>query len=285
MSSRRVVSTTDHTTGREGLRYVYAVLSRRAGGVSVGINLNPNRACNFRCAYCQVEGLTRGAGPDIDLPLLEQELGTLLDDIDGGGWLDEHTPGGAHALASVAFSGDGEPTTSPVFAQAVDVVGRALRRRDTGADVELVVISNGSLAAREPVQRGLNRLAELGGEVWFKLDRGRDDDIKRVNDTALGIERTLDNLRACAAACPTKIQTCMFAFDGAPPADDEVDAWLSALARARDFEVPPRGVLLYGIERPSHQPEAPRLSKLSSDWLNALGERVRATGLPCEVSA
>ena len=35
--------------------YVYPVLSRRAGGISIGINLNRNQFCNFRCIYCQVE--------------------------------------------------------------------------------------------------------------------------------------------------------------------------------------------------------------------------------------
>jgi wyosine [tRNA(Phe)-imidazoG37] synthetase (radical SAM superfamily) len=285
MSQPRVVSTTDHATDRDGLRYVYAVLSRRAGGVSVGINLNPNRACNFRCAYCQVEGLVRGGAPEIDLDRLERELVGLLDDIEHGHWLDEHAPASAHKLASVAFSGDGEPTTSPQFVEAVETVGRVLRDRGDLANVELVLITNGSLATREPVQEGLRRLAELGGQVWFKLDRGRDEDIERVNDNVLGVERALTSLRACAAVVPTKIQTCMFAWDGEPPADDEVDAWLDALKRAQQFDPPVQGVLLYGLARPSHQPEAPRLSKVEPEWLERLGERVRALGLGCDVSA
>ena len=35
--------------------YVYAVVSRRSHGVSVGINLNPGKECNFDCIYCQVD--------------------------------------------------------------------------------------------------------------------------------------------------------------------------------------------------------------------------------------
>ena len=35
-------------------RFVYPVLSRRAGGISIGVNLSPSKACNFNCVYCQV---------------------------------------------------------------------------------------------------------------------------------------------------------------------------------------------------------------------------------------
>ena len=49
------------------MTYVYPVVSRRAGGVSIGINLNPNNACNWRCVYCQVPDLKRGAAPAIEL--------------------------------------------------------------------------------------------------------------------------------------------------------------------------------------------------------------------------
>ncbi|MDX9945398.1 MAG: radical SAM protein, partial [Azonexus sp.] len=39
-----MLRTDDHSRDSAGLRYVYPVISRRAGGVSVGINLNPNNA-------------------------------------------------------------------------------------------------------------------------------------------------------------------------------------------------------------------------------------------------
>ncbi len=58
----------DHSRDSAGLIYVYPVISRRAGGISVGINLNVNNACNWRCIYCQVPGLSRGAPPPVDLP-------------------------------------------------------------------------------------------------------------------------------------------------------------------------------------------------------------------------
>ena len=80
MADREQLSVIDHRRDRAARRYVYPVVSRRAGGVSVGVNLSPNHACNWRCRYCQVPELVRGAGPAIDLELLAGELGSMLDD-------------------------------------------------------------------------------------------------------------------------------------------------------------------------------------------------------------
>src|SRR5438445_111855 len=50
--------------------YVYPVLSRRARGVSIGINLNPDKICNWDCVYCQVDRTTPAAIPQVDEPRL-----------------------------------------------------------------------------------------------------------------------------------------------------------------------------------------------------------------------
>ncbi len=70
-SSQQMLSVSDHNRSFISMTYVYPVVSRRAGGVSVGINLNPNNACNWHCAYCQVPDLVRGAAPEIDLEQVE----------------------------------------------------------------------------------------------------------------------------------------------------------------------------------------------------------------------
>ena len=33
-------------------RFVYAVISSRAHGLSLGVNLNPDKLCNYDCLYC-----------------------------------------------------------------------------------------------------------------------------------------------------------------------------------------------------------------------------------------
>src|SRR5512143_10825 len=136
------LNTTDHSRDSAGLRYVYPVVSRRAGGVSIGINLNPNDACNWRCIYCQVPGLTRGNAPPIDVPRLESELRGLLTDIVRGDFMTREVPPEARRLNDIAFSGNGEPTSSPQLGEALEAVARV--RAELAPDVSTVLITNGS---------------------------------------------------------------------------------------------------------------------------------------------
>ena len=83
------LTTTDHSRDIAGLKYIYPVISRRAGGLSIGINFNTNNACNWRCVYCQVPGLVRGAAPEADLGLLENELKFFLDNVLNGDFFNQ----------------------------------------------------------------------------------------------------------------------------------------------------------------------------------------------------
>ncbi|HWP66446.1 MAG TPA: radical SAM protein [Candidatus Limnocylindria bacterium] len=277
------LTTADHRRNRLGLTYVYPVVSRRSGGLSVGVNLNPNHACNWRCIYCQVPGLVRGTAPPIDLVLLERELAGLLEDALRGDYLARNVPADMRRLADIALSGDGEPTSAREFDRVVEVIGRVRRTAGVPAGVKTVLITNGSLVQRPEVRSGLRTLATLEGEVWFKLDRATAEGIRAVNDVSLTPEAVRRNLETAARLCPTRVQTCVFALDGAPPSDDEVEAYLAMLRGALHDGVPLRGVFLYGLARPSMQPEAPRLSAVPADWLDAFAERVRVLGLPVTV--
>ena len=106
------LSFTDHNRPFFGLETVYPVVSRRAGGVSVGINLNQNNACNWACEYCQVPGLVRGKAAPTDLNQLERELNFLLDAVTQETFLETYVPVELRHLKDIAFSGNGEPTSS-----------------------------------------------------------------------------------------------------------------------------------------------------------------------------
>ncbi|MSR62339.1 MAG: radical SAM protein [Planctomycetes bacterium] len=261
------------------MRYVYPVVSRRAQGVSVGVNLNQNNACNWRCVYCQVPELTRGKAPEIELAVLEHELRGLLGEIARGGWLERHAPEGARRLNDVAFSGNGEPTSSPQFAPAVELVRRLLAELELLGHVKVVLITNGSLIHAAAVQRGLRTLASAGGEVWFKLDSATDEGMQAINDVTPGLARVRANLRMACALAPTWIQTCVFARRGVPPSALERTAMLELLRAELREGLRPRGVLLYGLARPSHQPEAPELTRLPPEWLEDFARELRALGL------
>ena len=274
----------NHDRDAMQMTYVYPVVSRRAGGVSIGINLNPNNACNWRCIYCQVPDLKRGAAPPIDLKQLEAELMALLTDILHGDFMQARVAEGVRRLNDIALSGNGEPTSAKEFPEVIRLIGRVMKRFDLVGKIKLVLITNGSLISREPVQLGLKRLAKLGGEVWFKLDSAAPEGMARINNTRQSLKKTAEHLTLAASLCPSWVQTCMFALDGTPPSPVEQQAYLDFLSGLLTQGVELQGVLLYGIARESHQPEAPRLSALPQAWLEDLGRRIEQLGLVVRIT-
>lgn len=281
MNSLSRLDISDHSRDIAGMTYVYPVVSRRAGGVSIGINLNPNNACNWRCIYCQVPGLVRGAAPAVDLALLECELRQMLDDILHGDFMQRRVAEGARQLEDIAFSGNGEPTSSAEFAHAVALAEQALRDFGLLGRIKLRLITNGSLLEKPGVLDGIAHLGRCNGETWFKVDAATAGGIARINDVRLNPQGVLERLQLCARHCPTWVQTCVFALDGQPPQEHEIRAYLDLLQQAAGDIA---GVHLYGLARPSMQPEAPRLSRLPEAWMNALADRARQLGLTVHVS-
>ncbi len=274
----------NHNRDTAGMTYVYPVVSRRAGGVSVGVNLNPNNACNWACVYCQVPDLVRGTAPDIDLAQLEAELRSLLTDILHGDFMATRVPEEVRRLNDIALSGNGEPTSAKVFPQVIELIGRVMSDFDLRGKIKLVLITNGSLIDRPRVQEGLKKMAALNSEVWFKFDRATASGMRAINQTRISPDKQFERLAIAASLCPTWLQTCVLAVDGAAPSEAEQNAYLATVARIRMQQIPVKGVLLYGLARPSMQPQASRLSALPIEWLNAFAKKIRAAGLPVKVS-
>ncbi len=288
-----MLTPTDHRRDSAGLTYVYPVISRRSGGLSIGVNLNPNNACNWRCIYCQVLNLQRGSAPPTDVALLGRELrGFLAGVLHGDFYRRFDVPPEQRVIRDIAISGNGEPTSSAEFDRVVELIGKISGEYALDAHpfprgegkFKLVLITNGSLIRREVVRKGLSSWGALGGEVWFKLDSATEAGALRINGVHISRESVLRNLEAAAGLCPTWLQTCLFAFDGEPPSKEEREAYLDFLTEALGRGITLRGVLLYGLARPSMQPEAPRLSALSSEWMEEFAEDIRKRGVAARVS-
>jgi len=281
----KTLSTTDHDRESAALHYVYPVVSRRAGGVSVGINLNPNNACNWRCIYCQVPDLTRGSAPMIDLALLEDELRGFLKELLHGDFMQKRVPEGARRINDIALSGNGESTSSAEFSHVIELITRIRQEIDLPGTVKTVLITNGSLLHRSDVQHGLRNMAKIDGEVWFKLDRASEQGMQLVNDTKSSMKKVRDNLIVSILSCPTWLQTCWFALDDVSPSRQDEDDYLGFVSALLSDGHKLQGVLLYTLARPSLQPEAPRLSALSTTQLQAFAERIEKLGIPCKINA
>jgi wyosine [tRNA(Phe)-imidazoG37] synthetase (radical SAM superfamily) len=226
-----------------------------------------------------VPDLVRGTAPPIDLALLEKELTGFLHELQHGDFM-QRVPPEARRINDIALSGNGEPTSAQEFAEIIEVIATL-----KPAALKLVLITNGSLMQRENVQQGLRHMAQLNGEVWFKLDRASAEGMQLINDTKMTMDKVRQNLTSAIACCPnTWLQTCWFALDGIAPGKQDEDDYLDFLSRMLHDGTKPQGVLLYGLARPSLQPEAPRLSALPQERLEAFAARIRALGLTVRAS-
>jgi wyosine [tRNA(Phe)-imidazoG37] synthetase (radical SAM superfamily) len=278
------LTTTNHNRDIAGLKYVYPVLSRRAGGLSIGINFNINNACNWRCIYCQVPDLKIGAAPDLDFQLLEDELRFFLDDVLHGDFYQRfQVDEDKQAIKDIAISGNGEPTGLKDFDKAVALIGKVATEVGVLPKSNFVLITNGSLVHRPSVQSGLKTLKAYGGEVWFKLDSATEQGRALINNAGQSCRASVDNLLLCTQLCPTKLQTCLLDYDKRGLSLEEKNAYLELLRRTKATGCELECVMLYTIARPSLQPESFRLEKLSVEMLNSFADEIRLLGFEVSV--
>ncbi|MGR9046348.1 MAG: radical SAM protein [Gammaproteobacteria bacterium] len=279
-----VLTASDHDRTVAGLKYIYPVLSRRAGGLSIGVNFNVNNACNWRCIYCQVPELKLGAPPEMDFALLERELRILLSDVLVGGFYDRfHVEKNNRVIKDIAISGNGEPTSLKDFDRAVGLIGRVATELGVLPSSHFVLITNGSLMHQPRVRAGLSELKRFGGEVWFKFDSATERGRKRLNHAVQPLEQAKDNLVLSAGLCPTKIQTCLVDYRGEGLSEIEEAAYLRFLIDLKR-RAPVDTVMLYTIARPSCQPEAESLRPLPVETMMRLADDIRMIGFEVSVS-
>jgi len=213
-------------------RFVYAVVSRRSGGVSVGLNLSPGKSCNFNCVYCQVE---RGApllSAGVDLDRLAAELDNILQsEKDGSLYMNDPFDAllpAERGLRDIAFSGDGEPTAYSRFEEAARVAAEARRVHGLQSS-KLVLITNAAYLDEPGVSAALRILDENNGEIWAKLDAGTEECFREVNRSAIPLSKILENIQEAARVRPLVIQSLWMRIRGGLPAESELAAWRGRL--------------------------------------------------------
>ena len=279
--SKQYLSIHDHSRELSGLKYIYSVVSRRAGGLSIGINLNVNNACNWQCIYCEIPNLTRGSPPPIELDVLENELRLFLHDIIHGDYMERNVAIEDRHLKDIAFSGNGEPTSAAEFPQVILIVKKILQEFDLLHKIKIRLITNGSLMHEASVLKSIEMLEEINGEVWFKVDAATEETIKTVNQVNLKPNQILERLLNTANICPTFVQTCIFMIDGKSPDEKNIDAYIELINKAKKNI---KGVHLYGLARPSLQPRAKHLGRISEEELQNIAKKLLDLNIPTTVS-
>ncbi|HEY4311246.1 MAG TPA: radical SAM protein [Pirellulales bacterium] len=270
----------EHPRSFETNRFVYPVVSRRSGGVSIGVNLNPDKVCNFDCIYCQVDRVSTSETKFVGREQLLAELDHMLSLVTTGE-LFAHprfrdTPVTLRRLNDIAFSGDGEPTTYRDFDEIVSACADVKRRHALDA-VKMVLITNASMFHRPAVERGLAILDANQGEIWAKLEAGTDEYYYLIERTTIPFRRILDNISAAARVRPLVIQSLFMRVAGSPPSPAELSAFCDRLNEITAAGGKLSLVQIYTVAR---RPAESNVTPLSNADVDEIVELVRSkTGL------
>ncbi len=264
-------------------RYVYWVISQRAGGMSIGVNMNPNQLCNFDCLYCEVDRSKRHRiSAQINLDVMFEELQRTLHLVNTRALRElgcQDVPPELLELKGVALSGDGEPTLCPNFSSVVEVIVN-LRNLEIFPWFKIVLITNASGLHVPEVTAGLARM-DRKDEVWAKLDAGTQDYMDIVNQPEVGLDFTLHNILHVAKQRPVVIQSLFAEINGTPPPDKEIEHYAQRLLALKQAGADIPLVQIYSAHRPAIKGE---VAHLPLRMLSAIAKRVReVTGLRTEV--
>jgi wyosine [tRNA(Phe)-imidazoG37] synthetase (radical SAM superfamily) len=231
-------------------QFVYLVISPRAKGLSIGINLNPIVTCNFRCLYCEIDRSQPGHASQFDVNRMAAELQQTLKMADAG-WVRSlprysNVPADLLQVRHVTFSGDGEPTLTARFAEAVEAVAHI---RAVGRFFKMVLVTNSTALDNPRVHEGL-RFFTREDEIWAKLDGGTEEYIKKINGATVSLGKVLENILLIARRRPVVIQSLFPAIHGEPPPDSEIEEYAQRLKELKQNGAEISLVQIYSATRP-----------------------------------
>ncbi|SPE51111.1 Radical SAM domain protein [Verrucomicrobia bacterium] len=264
-------------------RFVYLVVSQRARGLSIGINMNPDKHCNFDCVYCEVNRAEVAPDSGIDLPTMAAELEALLHKVQANQIRElpgfSHLPEELLELKEVALSGDGEPTLSAQFKEIVGEVVE-LRRHEAVPFFKIVLITNTTGLPLQDVRKGL-RLLTSGDEIWVKLEAGTQKYMDKVNVPDITLRKVMANILSVARERPVVVQSLFPLISGEEPSEQEIEKYVHRLQELKAAGAQIAAVQVYSAHRPPHLPNCSHLPLAS---LSRIARRIRtATGLKAEV--
>ena len=265
--------------------YVYPVISRRSKGLSIGVNLNPDKACNFDCVYCCVDRSDRAGEPKrstVEMPVLRDELDAMLQIAISGELFQQppfdSVPRELRRINDVAFSGDGEPTSFKGFGDACALAAELLKRHQL-PDVKIIVITNATLLHRPKVAEALKFLDDHNGEIWAKLDAGTQEYYALVERTSIPLSRVLDNIAEAGRVRPIVIQSLFMNINGEPPSSAEIAAYVQ---RLRDLLAGGCRIKLVQVYTVARGPAESFVTPLPAPALDAIADQVKSADLPVE---
>jgi histidinol dehydrogenase len=270
----------DHSGGgRRSAGILYPVISRRAGGLSLGVNLlSDGKRCSFDCPYCEVFAPSwDGRSDSFDASRLERGLLSFAEAE--GPRLFPSEP-----LRDISFSGDGEPSLSPHLDEALAIVAAARRRHPYFASASLVLITNSTGFLDSGVSALLRRfVSEEGLSIWAKLDAGTEAWYRRMNRSSVPFASLVSGLESFAQGSPVTLQTMACRLGGELPPEAEMLAYAALVSRLSGSGARIREIQLYTQARPSPEGITAPLADAELLGLSSLLRSHLIPGLPLRV--
>jgi wyosine [tRNA(Phe)-imidazoG37] synthetase (radical SAM superfamily) len=274
----------DHSRHYNDFIFVYPVISRRSGGLSLGVNLNPDKICNFNCVYCEVDHRVPIRATQVDVARMSEELSALIQRVRDGRLAAEarFRDSSARVIKDIAFSGDGEPTMAPNFSACAQAVA-AIKQAAGLTDTKMVLITNAAGLDKTDVRAGLAIMDANQGEIWGKLDAGTEAYYRQADRSFIRFDRILANLLSTAQTRPIVIQSLFFKMRGEVMPPEELDAYCERLKHLVRSGGQIKEVHAYTIARPTPENYATRLEP---NQLEAIASTIRTrTGLAVKTFA
>lgn len=257
-----------HDRGADQSSLLYPIVSRRSGGLSLGINLFPGgKRCNFDCPYCEVRPF-KGKGE-----FSAENLEASLDEFFRGEYKEAWAQ---QPVRDLCFSGNGEPTLSANLWEALEICAKARRKQSVSLSHTPIVIITNSTGFLDPDIVG--RLKDFARKeplkIWAKLDAGDQEGFAAMSRSGFRIDALAEALAEFSRETPIVVQTMICGMRGIVPGEREAIAYASRvnsmLQEGASFEA----LHLYTLAR---APTEPWIEALSNDTILRFMRIVSAT--------
>jgi len=270
-----------HRVGFSNNRFVSAVLSQRAGGLSIEANINPEPRERRGC-LAKVSPEEPRFDRQSDLETMLAELEEALSVFCTGRLRDQpwgrKLSGELLKLHYVALTGDNEPTSSPTFFAAVMAMTN-IRASGRFPFFKMMLNTNASRWDERQVQPAL-KLFTRSDEIWIKLNAGTQYYLNLIDRLSLPLENILQNILSIACQRPVIIQSMFPEIQGEEPPLEEIMYYVQRLKELKDRGAQISLVQIYS----AHQPMAAGFGHLSLKILSFIAQSVRnLAGLRAEV--
>ncbi len=247
---------------------VFGPIKSRRLGNSLGVNLLPKfgKWCSFDCIYCEC-GWNKDGKNDTALPskedvfkALEEKLTTLSA---------EGTP-----IDTITFSGNGEPTLHPNFAEIIDFT-LALRERFY-PNAKVSVLTNATQLGKEEVRAALKKV----NNPILKIDSPIEEMVAKIDrpNSSYSLEKTISNIKLFNGEFILQTMFLKGEVDGEVidcTDEEHCNRW-----RALVRELKPREVMMYTIDR---ETPAQNLQKVTVGEMESIARELIAEGFNIQI--